>query len=60
MKISEYFFNENKYSISKEFILKSIEIDPDKKKFWELFLKISIQINSKSEIKLAIEKNYQN
>ncbi len=53
MYISLYYFNKKKYNESKNNLLKALEIDSDKIKYWKLYLKISIELELYDETELA-------
>ena len=56
MKISKELFRKQKYTYAKQFILKSLEVEPENSEFWNLYLKICIQTNELEEIKFVIDK----
>ena len=53
MYISLYYFNKKKFNESKNNLLKALEIDSEKIKYWKLYLKISIELGIYDETELA-------
>ena len=53
MYISLYYFNKKKYNESKINLLKALEIDSEKIKYWKLYIKISIELGLYDETELA-------
>jgi len=53
MYISLYYFNKKKFNESKNNLLKALEIDSEKIKYWKLYLKISVELELYDEMELA-------
>jgi len=53
MYISLHYFNKKKFNESKNNLLKALEIDSEKIKYWELYLKISVELGLYDETELA-------
>ena len=56
MSIAIIYYNKNDFNESKNNLLKALEIDSDKIKYWELYAKINVKIDNFEEVELAIKE----
>ena len=56
MSIAIIYYNKNDFNESKNNLLKALEIDSDKIKYWELYAKINVKIKNIEEVELAIKE----
>ena len=56
MSIAIIYYNKNDFNESKNNLLKALEIDSDKIKYWELYAKINVKIDNFEEAELAIKE----
>ena len=56
MSIAIIYYNKNDFNESKNNLLKALEIDSDKIKYWELYAKINIKIDNFEEVELSIKE----
>ena len=56
MSIAVIYYNKNDFNESKNNLLKALEIDSDKIKYWELYAKINVKIDNFEEVELAIKE----
>ena len=56
MSIALHYFNKQDFNESKINLLKALEIESDKIKYWELFIKINIKLEVFEEVELGIKE----
>ena len=56
MSIAIIYYNKNDFNESKNNLLKALEIDSDKIKYWELYVKINVKIDDLEEVEIAIKE----
>ena len=56
MSIALHYFNKKDYTESKANLIKALEIDSEKIKYWELYTKINIQLELFEEVEIGIKE----
>ena len=56
MSIAVYHYNKKEFEKSKNNLLKALEINSDKIKYWELYIKINIKLKLYEDVELAIKE----